>query len=74
MTNSAVMTFQSGSDHIAICGLQVKRILSAELFREQAGLSTHATEACVPAACQDRWTDLVATFISLPEPIEALMV
>jgi len=74
MTTSAVMTFQSGSDSIAICGLQVKRILSAELFREQAGLSTHATEACVPAACQDRWTDLVATFISLPEPIEALMV
>jgi hypothetical protein len=74
MTTAAVMAFKSGADFVALSGLQVKRILSAELFWEQAGLSTHASQPRIPAACHDRWTDLAASLISLPEPVEALMV
>ena len=74
MVTAAIMAFKSGADFIALSGLQIKRILSAELFWEQAGLSTHASHTRIPSACHDRWTDLVASLISLPEPIEALMV
>ena len=58
---------------MAIAGLQLRRILSAELFLEMAGMSG-GRAAAVAGPCQDRWTDMADCLAALVDPVEAYLV
>lgn len=71
----ACIAFRSATGgHLAVSGLAIHRVLSAELFRETAGFGAGGSPTAVAAACQARWIDLAAAIASVPDPLEFLAV
>ena len=74
MAELAVIDLADGRNRIAIGGVRVNRLLSSGLFREAIGLPSLSSPSDISDICHDKWTDLAATLISIPEPIEILML
>jgi len=73
MPKWAVQLFQQEDQWLALAGVSVRRILSAELFRSQVDASTGGRCIGLPQVCMALWTDLAATLASL-ESLEGYMV
>lgn len=73
MTSWAAQTFQQGDQWLALAGIAVRRILSAELFRSQVGSSMGRDFIGLPQVCTARWTDLAASLAAM-DTLEGFMV
>jgi hypothetical protein len=74
MTEAAYCHLATANGWVTLAGARLSRILSAELFRELVGLPAHAPYSELASTCHDRWTDLAAALIALPDPAEAVML
>lgn len=61
------------SGAMALDGVGVRSVLSAELFREFAGLASAGADE-LAAACQARWIALADALAALAEPLEFFLV
>lgn len=61
------------AEFVCFSGIQMSRVLSAELFLELNGQSGHHGHEHVYSLCAARWTDFAASLASLPEETEFLL-
>jgi len=73
MTRWAVRMLDQDGQSLALAGVVVRRMLSAELFRDQIVSSLGNQFPGIPQVCMSRWTDLAATLASAA-PLECYMV
>ncbi len=73
MKKWAVQSIQVEDHYLALTGIALRRILSAELFQEQLRTSLGNQFPGIPQVCMARWTDLAATLAAL-DSLEGYMV
>ena len=73
MKKWAVQSIQVEDHYLALSGIALRRILSAELFQEQLRTSLGNQFPGIPQVCMARWTDLAATLAAL-DSLEGYMV
>ncbi len=74
MTSTKKLTMPTPDGFIAFAGIELRSILSAELFREAAGASGNLSGISIAQLCHDRWTDLASTLAALPTHIELFAI
>ena len=65
-----VTSSRHGRQWLSFAGIRLERVLSLDLFREEAGLPEQAPWQVVAACCQSRWTDLANSVAAAPTPME----
>jgi hypothetical protein len=73
MKKQAVQSIQVEDHYLALTGIALRRILSAELFQEEIRASLGNQSSGIPQVCMARWTDLAATLAAL-DSLEGYMV
>lgn len=74
MPDAAIQVVQTEKEYLAFTGLQLKNVLSAELFLAMTETTSFQERKTVAGPCHDRWVDLAAAVAGLPEPAEFLIV
>lgn len=67
----AVKVLSGHDQYLALAGIRLHQILSAELFREKAGATR---EASLARLCRERWANLATVLAAMPQPIESYLV
>jgi hypothetical protein len=68
------VTLPTANGAIAVGGILLQKVLSAELFREANKLSSYGGIHEIAVQCQLRWAALASALSGLPESAEILMV